>query len=326
MPEGPVTRVPKESLRFEERRSKILSGSDLSCLRDVATINVTRGCAHRCLYCYAQGYSNYPGDGRVFLYRDLPQKLEAELAGKRKKPVRVYFSPSCDTFQPLDAVQDVTYEVMRILLARKISVAFLTKGAVRERFLDLFAEHPGLVHAQIGMTTFGADISRSLELGAASPEDRLSNVRSLLGIGVPVMVRLDPLIPYLTDTSENLIPLFENVAKAGAKSVAVNYLFLRRSLMKKIFSGIESLGVSAATLMRLYQQGPNMPMYRDRSLIRVLPAEFRKTSYARITALAEQAGLAVHLCSCKNSDITGSRCNIAGPPPTLSPDLFSKHA
>lgn len=87
------------------------------------------------------------------LYRDLPQKLEAELAGKRKKPVRVYFSPSCDAFQPLDAVQDVTYEVMSILLGRKVSVAFLTKGRMPERFLNLFAEHPGLVHAQIGMTT-----------------------------------------------------------------------------------------------------------------------------------------------------------------------------
>ena len=310
-------------LEFEARRAKILTGSDLACLRDVASVNVTRGCAHRCLYCYAEGYSNYPGEGKVFLYRDLPQKLEAELAKKRKKPVRVYFSPSCDAFQPPDEVQDVTYEVMRILFARKISVAFLTKGAVDDRFLNLFAEHHERVYAQVGMTTLNADVARALEPGAAAPDVRLSNVRSLLSVGVPVMVRLDPLIPYLTDTSENLKPLFEEIAKAGANSVAVNYLFLRRSLMKKIFAGIEPLGVSQGSLMELYRRGPNMPMYRDRSLIRVLPTEFRKTNYQRITALAEQAGLGVHLCACKNSDITVSRCHIAGPPPLLSPNLFS---
>ena len=314
------------NLQFEDRRSKILSGSDLNCLHDVSTINITRGCAHRCLYCYAQGYSNYPGEGKVFLYRDLPQKLEAELAKKRKKPTRVYFSPSCDAFQPLDAVQDATYEVMRILLHRKISIAFLTKGAVGDRFLNLFAEHHERVYAQVGITTLIADTTRTLEPGAAAPDVRLSNVRSLVDIGVPVTVRLDPLIPYLTDTSENLLPLFENVAKNGAKSVAVNYLFLRRSLMKKTFSGMEPLGVSQGSLMQLYRQGPNMAMFQDRHLIRVLPTDFRKTNYTRITELAEKAGLAVHLCACKNSDITGSRCHIAGPPPSPSPDLFSTHA
>lgn len=318
--------VETVSLRIEKRRSKILSGSDLPCLQDVASINVTRGCAHRCLYCYGRGYSNYPGDGKVVLYRNLPQKLETELARKRKKPTRVYFSPSCDAFQPVGAVQEVTYEVIRVLLARKISVAFLTKGFVSERFLKLFAEHPGLVHAQIGMTTLDAVIAGTLEPGAASPKQRLSNVRSLLGVGVLLMVRLDPLIPFLTDSSENLVPLLAEIAKAGVKSVAVNYLFLRRSLMKKIFSGIAPSGVSAETLKELYRRGPNMPMYRDRHLIRVLPAEFRRSNYRRITELAKSAGLAVHLCGCKNSDITSSRCNIAGPPQSSAPDLFSAHS
>lgn len=108
--------------------------------------------------------------------------------------------------------------------------------------------------------------------------------------------------------------------------VAVNYLFLRRSLMKKVFSGIAPLGVSQASMMQLYRQGPNMAMYLDRHLIRVLPADFRKANYARITELAKKAGLAVHLCACKNSDITSSRCNLAGPPPSLLPDLFSSRS
>ena len=146
-------RTQRVHIEFEDRRAAILSGSDLNCLHDVSTVNITRGCAHRCIYCYGQGYSNYPGASRVVLYRNLAQKLEAELARKRKRPVRVYFSPSCDAFQPMDAVQDATYEIMSILLARKVSVAFLTKGRVGERFLRLFSKHPGSVYAQIGVTT-----------------------------------------------------------------------------------------------------------------------------------------------------------------------------
>jgi len=319
-------RTQRVHIEFEDRRAAILSGSDLNCLHDVSTVNITRGCAHRCIYCYGQGYSNYPGASRVVLYRNLAQKLEAELARKRKRPVRVYFSPSCDAFQPMDAVQDATYEIMSILLARKVSVAFLTKGRVGERFLRLFSKHPGSVYAQIGVTTLDAAIAHRLEPGAATPDDRLTNIRSLTQAGVPVMARLDPLIPYLTDASENLEPLFEKIAKADVKSLAVNYLFLRRSLMQKIFSGLEPFGVSQPDLMQLYRRGPNMPMYRDRSLIRVLPIDYRKANYARITARAQEAGLAVHLCGCKNSDITTSRCHIAGPPPSRPPDLFASHS
>lgn len=109
------------------------------------------------------------------------------------------------------------------------------------------------------------------------------------------MARLDPMIPYLTDTSENLVPLFEGIAQCGATVVAVNYLFLRRALMKKIFCGIAPLGVSEANLMQLYRRGPNMAMFRDRHLIRVLPADFRKTNHTRISELAKNEGLAVHL-------------------------------
>jgi len=214
-------KAPCANIEFEDRRATILSGSDLNCLHDVSTINITRGCAHRCIYCYGQGYSSYPGAGRVVFYRNLAQKLEAELSRKRKKPVRVYFSPSCDAFQPLDAVQDATYEIMGILLARKVSIAFLTKGRVGERFLTLFREHSGSVHAQIGVTTLDTAIAGRLEPGAATPADRLANVRALTQAGVPVMARLDPLIPYLTDSSEHLKPLFEEIVKAGVKSLAV---------------------------------------------------------------------------------------------------------
>ena len=92
------------------------------------TLNPTAGCVHLCSYCYARGYSNYPGDGTIVLYTNLAEKLENELSRKRKAPAFVYFSPSCDAFQPVKQVLDTTYSLMALLLERGIGVSFLTKG------------------------------------------------------------------------------------------------------------------------------------------------------------------------------------------------------
>jgi len=316
---------------YEERRSAVLSSSDLPCLQDVATVNITRGCAHGCLYCYTRGYSSYPGEGRVVVYSNLVEKTESELARKRKPVWRVYFSPSCDPFQPLEPVLDATYGVMKLLLKRGISVALLTKGFVSERFLKLFAEHPGLVHAQIGVTTLDAVMARTLEPGTASPAERLSNVRSLRGVDVAVMVRLDPLMPALTDTDENLCALLDRVARAGAKAIALNYLFLRAALRAKLLLGLRDVMASAAQVQDLFSRGTDLAMYRGRHRIRALPADYRKAHYTRIARLAASHGLRTHLCGCKNSDLTTERCHIAGPPPpdtllSASPEWWPRTA
>ena len=91
-------------VQYAERRSAVLTPSSLACLRRVATVNLTAGCAHGCLYCYTRGYSNYPGEGRVILYANTLARLREELARKRVKPGTVYFSPSSDPFQPVPEV------------------------------------------------------------------------------------------------------------------------------------------------------------------------------------------------------------------------------
>jgi len=75
------------SVRFIERRGAVLTASGLECLAGVPTVNISTGCAHRCLYCYGRGYSQYPGDQTILVYRDTAARVEKELARKRRRPV-----------------------------------------------------------------------------------------------------------------------------------------------------------------------------------------------------------------------------------------------
>ena len=133
------------SVRFIERRGAVLTPSGLACLAGVPTVNVSSGCAHRCVYCYGRGYSRYPGEDTVLVYQDTAARVEKELARKRRRPAAVYFCPSCDAFQPVNAVLEESYQTMRVLLESGVGVEFVTKGAVPGRFLDVFSRHPGRV-------------------------------------------------------------------------------------------------------------------------------------------------------------------------------------
>jgi len=192
-------------------------------------------------------------------------------------------------------------------------VAFLTKGRIDERFMALFASKPDMVFAQIGVTTLDAGIAAELEPNAATPKARLDNVKQLASLAIPVAVRLDPLLPFVTDTDENLAPLLEAARSRGARSVALNALFLRRQLQGNVLALYRRNGWPADELQRLFTEGVDLPISGERGTIRALPADLRSANYERIRTLAGRAGLETHVCGCKNVDITTERCHIAGP-------------
>ena len=83
----------------EKRKSSLLKTPAFGCLKDTPSINLTRGCIHSCVYCYARGFSDAPPPGEVhLLYENLPEVLERELDRKRKLPSWVSFSTASDPF------------------------------------------------------------------------------------------------------------------------------------------------------------------------------------------------------------------------------------
>jgi DNA repair photolyase len=214
-----------------ERKSAVLTPSSLACLAHVPTVNLTAGCAHECRYCYARGYLTHPGEGKIRFYTNTLDKLREELRRKRKKPTTVYFSPSSDPFQPVPEVLNMAYDVFRFLLESEIGVAFVTKGLIPERHRKLLAAHAPLVQGRIGLITLDPGTTAALEPGAATPEVRLAQAAELIGAGVPVEARLDPILPGVTDGADCLHPLCAALARIGVRRIAASVLFLRPAVI-----------------------------------------------------------------------------------------------
>jgi len=287
---------------LKERKSSALSPSTLKCLNHTSTLNPTAGCAHLCSYCYARGYSNYPGDGTVVLYANLAEKLENELNRKRKIPEFVYFSPSCDAFQPVRQVLDTTYRLMALLLKRGIGVSFLTKGRIPDKFIALFGSHSDNVNAHIGITTLNRQIQKQIEPHAATPGSRLKNIRALIQIGILPEVRFDPLIPGLTDPVSNLEPLLKILGGLGIKRAGLNYLFLRPIINRNIREDLGNTKVMEKIAQAFYDN-VDMQLLASKSRVKALSLDFRQKQYKHISLLAKPYGIETYVCGYKNPDV-----------------------
>ena len=299
------------NLELAERKSAVLSPSSLACLSKTATINLTSGCAHGCVYCYTQGYSSFPGESTVRLYANTADKLETELLKKRTLPKNVYFSPSSDLFQPVPEVLEMGLRVLKILLDRGISVAFLTKGAIPDEYFDLFEKHPGQVQARIGLITTDQHIISQLEPKAAPVSVRLEQAKRLITMDVSTSMRADPIIPGITDDEQTLDDLCATISKIGVRELAASVLFLRPAIAHSLNRDLQGTNV-LKTIHTRFEKSRRMPIHAEQSTVNALPLEDRKQIFDRLKTTTDRYGIRLHLCACKNPDLPTGSCLIAG--------------
>jgi len=301
------------NVRFIERRGAVLTPSGLACLAGVPTVNVTSGCAHGCVYCYGRGYSQYPGEDVVLVYRNTADRIGSELARKRRRPPAVYFCPSCDAFQPHDAVLEQSYRSMAVILDAGVGVEFVTKGAIPDRFLDLFSRHRGRVSAQVGLTTLDDGLRATFEPGAASVSERLRSISRLKDAGVSVAVRADPLIHGVTDGDPDLAALMAACRERDVTDVAASYLFLRPAVTAGLKRHVADRAL-VDLILAPYAQGVHFVLRGGAGGGLALPEAIRRAGFDRLNQLAAEHGLQVHVCGCKNPDVASGRCHLVRDP------------
>jgi DNA repair photolyase len=294
-----------------DRKSHALTPSSLRCLSHLPTINMTAGCVHGCTYCYIRGYSQYPGDDAVAVYRNTAEQVEQELKRKRKRPIAVYFCPSSDAFMPVDEVLDQSYRTMAILLEQGVGVQFVTKGAIPDRFFDLFAAQPELVAGQMGLTTLDDRLNAVIEPQAAPAARRLNDLGRLISIGITASLRADPLIHGITDDDAGLNALFADAAKRGVHAVSASYLFLRPAIVGSLRRRIHDEELLRRILAPFEKAGRSSFRTNGANIGGTsLPIDVRQTELDRVRRLAERHRLTLRICGCKNGDLTNSKCHL----------------
>lgn len=292
---------------LRERKSRALNPGTFGCLRGAYTINVTQGCGLACTYCYARGYATAPPRGDVYLFINLPESLRRELDSNRRRwlPGMVIFNTATDCFQPHPDILEVTYQTMAILLERGIGISFLTKGSIPQRFIELFKRYRENIQAQIGLVSLSEGYWRTYEPGVASPREKLENIERLISTGIETQVRVDPIIPFVTDTQEEVEALFTALGQRGIRRASLSYLHLRPGIQRQLSSELPSLH---RKLLDSCFQNQDWIEVGLSTKTKLLPKRLRENGYGRMKIIAQAHGISAVICRCKNPDLNGEIC------------------
>jgi DNA repair photolyase len=288
------------------RGGKIVTPAYFGCLEGIPTLNVTNGCLFQCTYCYARGYSQAPKEGKVYLYINLPDLLKEELSRKKVLPQWVILNTSSDCFQSHPDILRVTYEVIRILLGYAIGISFLTKGVIPQKCLELFKTAPEKILAQVGLVSLSDRYRKGYEPYTPSPEKRLKTIEKLKGIGIAPEIRIDPIIPFVTDTEEEVKNLFKRLKNLAVKRVTLSYLHLRPAIERQLMSELSPLH---RRLMESCFRTQEWKTVGSSTKTKLLPRPIREKGYNKIKKIAEEFGIIASICQCKNPDLKGDLCS-----------------
>ncbi|MEM3673752.1 MAG: radical SAM protein [Candidatus Bathyarchaeia archaeon] len=243
------------------------------------TFNPYTGCDHRCLYCYATSYIPKFYDCRP--KKDLLTRLEREAQKLRGEIVSI--ANSSDPYPTIEAEKALTRQCLKILAEHNCKIQIITKSDLVTRDIDLLTKIPTVVSVTI--TTEDEDLAKVLEPNAPPPKQRLKAIQTLIDEGIPVAVRIDPVIPYVNENQENLM---KTLAALGVKHVTASTYKVKMDNWQRLSLAMPG---TAKMLKPLYfEKGEKIARYA------YLPKGVRIKLMENIAALAKKYGLKFGTC------------------------------
>ncbi|MBR3707019.1 MAG: radical SAM protein [Firmicutes bacterium] len=185
-------------------------------------MNLYRGCTHGCIYCDSRStvYGMDHDFEDVAVKDNGLQLLEKVLMGKRSKCMIGTGSMS-DPYMPLEAELEITRGALKLIERYGFGATLITKSDLVLRDIDLLASINSKSKAvvQMTMTTADEELCRKLEPGVCTTARRYEVLKELQKAGIPTVVWLTPVLPYINDTEANLKAILDYCADAGVKGI-----------------------------------------------------------------------------------------------------------
>lgn len=185
-------------------------------------MNLYRGCTHGCIYCDSRSkcYQFEHDFEDIEIKRDAVKILEQQLRKKRGKCM-IGTGSMCDPYIPLETELMITRQSIELIERYGFGLAILTKSARLLRDLDLLKrihERTKCV-VQTTLTTFDENLCKKIEPNVSSTRERFEMLLTLKETGIPTVVWLTPILPFINDTEENLLGLLDYCVRAGVRGV-----------------------------------------------------------------------------------------------------------
>jgi DNA repair photolyase len=233
-------------------------------------LNIYRGCQHKCQYCYAMYSHGYLNDENfsknIYIKTNIVDKLENELGSKNWKREVINIGGVTDSYQPCEAKYKIMPEILKLLIKYKTPAIISTKSDLVLRDYELIDELSKITYINIAstITTMDEKIQQMIEPGAASSLRRFEMLKTFRQTNASVGLHVMPIIPYLTDSFENLNSLCNYAHDAMVHYMLPGTLYLRGKTRKSFFDFIQNQFPELYQyFLDLYKKGGANKEYKD---------------------------------------------------------------
>jgi len=209
-------------------------------------LNVYRGCSHKCQYCYALYSHKYLDSAAffddIYVKTNIAEVLEKKLKSRSWKKEIINMGGVTDSYQGVEAKYKIMRDIWNLLIKYNNRAVISTKSRLILRDLDLIKELAEKVPVGIASTiiTVNEEDRKKIEPGTGSIESRFDLLKEIKeNTAALAGVHIMPIIPYLTDSEENIDAIFLKAKEIGADYVLTSNLNLYTETRKNFFSFIQ---------------------------------------------------------------------------------------
>jgi DNA repair photolyase/predicted metal-dependent hydrolase len=190
-------------------------------------MNLYRGCTHGCIYCDSRSacYQMKHDFEDIEVKRNAVRILESQLRRKRE-PCMIGTGAMCDSYIHLEEELQVTRKCLELIEHYGFGLAIQTKSSRIMRDIDLLRKinEKSKCVVQMTLTTFDEDSCRILEPNVSTTAERVEVLKAMQKEGIPTVVWLSPILPFINDTEENLRGLLDYCIEVEVRGI-INFGF-----------------------------------------------------------------------------------------------------
>ncbi len=180
-------------------------------------MNLYRGCTHGCIYCDSRskcyGFTHEFED--IEVKENAPRLLEQALKSKRRKCM-IGTGAMCDPYMHCEEKLQLTRKCLELIDRYEYGLAIQTKSDRILRDLDLLESINEKSKCVVAMTltTYDEELCKILEPNVCTTKRRFEVLEIMREHGIPTVVWMTPILPFINDTRENIEGLLEYCVRA----------------------------------------------------------------------------------------------------------------
>jgi DNA repair photolyase len=185
--------------------------------------NLTKGCNHGCIYCDSRStcYQNGLFD-QIKIKVDAIPIMDKELSKKRQKTILTTGGMN-DPYISMPESLELTRNALKTIYKHGFGVSILTKSDQILRDLPLIKDinHRYKAIVQMTVTTTDDALAAKIEPNVTRPSKRFACLKEFSKIGIKTGLWMTPLLPFITDTEENIKDIIKQAHEAGVSFIVM---------------------------------------------------------------------------------------------------------